>query len=145
MAADALAWLPKRRELSQRYCEEAVAAYEDSTAPDWSFTFKAGSHAALAIARIGMGELEGAAEAMAWVFGLAVPQRTQSSDPVRPAGACGIGPQPLAGGNPELAEKMKVFVGARLSGNVALARLGVAPATSMRARTTAHQLAGAAL
>ena len=124
IAADTLAWLPERRELSQRYCEEAVAAYEDSTAPDWSFTFKAGSHAALAIARIGMGELEGAAEAMAWVFGLAVPQRTSPVVQFVLRVHAALARSPLAGGLPELAEKMKVFVGAHLSGNVALARLG---------------------
>jgi hypothetical protein len=120
MAADALAWLPERREQYRGYCEEAVAAYEDSTAPDWSFTFQAGSHAALAIARIGMGEIEGAAEAMAWVFGLAVPQRSNPVVQFVRRVHAALASSPLAGGHPELAEKMKVFAGARLSDNVAL-------------------------
>jgi hypothetical protein len=114
----ALAWLPEPAELCRRYCEEAVAAYQDSTAPDWSFSFQAGSHAALAIARIGMGELDGASEAMACVFELPVPQRInpviQSVRRVYSVLNC----SPLAGGRPELAEKIKVFAGthpARLS------------------------------
>jgi hypothetical protein len=118
VSADALAWLPEPAELCRRYCEEAVAAYQDSTAPDWSFSFQAGSHAALAIARIGMGELDGASEAMACVFELPVPQRInpviQSVRRVYSVLNC----SPLAGGRPELAEKIKVFAGthpARLS------------------------------
>lgn len=111
MAADALAWLPERRKQYHRLCEEAVAAFADNTVPDWSLTFQAGSHAALAITRIGMGELEGATEAMARVFELAMPQRV---DPViqfvRRVQAA-LTSSPLAGGHCELAEKIKVFAG----------------------------------
>ena len=71
-----------------------------------------------------MGELEGATEAMAWVFGLAVPQRTSPVVQFVLRVHAALARSPLAGGHPELAEKMKVFVGAHLSGNVALARLG---------------------
>jgi hypothetical protein len=111
VTADALAWLPERAKLCRKYSEEAVAAYQDSTAPDWSFSFQAGSHTALAIARIGMGELDGACEAMASVFELPAPQRInpvmQSVRRVYSA----LNSSPLAGGRPELAEKIKVFAG----------------------------------
>jgi hypothetical protein len=111
VTADALAWLPERAKLCRKYCEEAVAAYQDSTAQDWSFSFQAGSHTALAIARIGMGELDGASEAMASVFELPAPQRInpvmQSVWRVYSV----LNSSPLAGGRPELAEKIKVFAG----------------------------------
>jgi hypothetical protein len=111
ISADALAWLPEPAELCRRYCEEAVAAYQDSTAPDWSFAFQAGSHAALAIARIGMGELDGASEALACVFELPVPQRINPViQSVRRVYSV-LNSSPLAGGRPELAEKIKVFAG----------------------------------
>lgn len=111
-AADTLSWLPGRPKLRHKYCEEAAAAYRDTTAPDWSFTYQAGSHAALAIERIGTGELDGAAEAMEWVFELSVPQRIntviQSVRRVHSA----LNSSPLAEGHPELAEKLKLFAGA---------------------------------
>ena len=76
-AADALAWLPELAEFCQRYAEEAIGAYQDASAPDWSFNFQAGSHANLAIARIRRGaEIEGAAEALAPVFEVPANQRT---------------------------------------------------------------------
>ncbi len=75
-AADALAWLPEETELCERYAEQAVDAYGDTSAPDWSFSFAAGSRADLAIARIGQLETEGAAEVLAPVLELPVHQRT---------------------------------------------------------------------
>lgn len=112
--ADALAWLPQQAKLCRRYCEEAVAAYQDSTAPTWSFAFQAGSCASLAIARIGMGELDGAAEAMAGVFELAAPQRinlvTKSVRRVHSV----LSSSPLAGKHPELSEKLRAFADAQL-------------------------------
>ena len=75
-AADALAWLPGQAEICQRVAEEAVQAYQDTSASDWSFSFQAGSHADLAIARIGGAEIEGAAEALTPVLGLPIHQRT---------------------------------------------------------------------
>jgi hypothetical protein len=108
-AADALTWLPGRTKLCRRYCEEAVAAYQDSTAPHWSFAFQAGSCATLAIARIGVGELDGAAEAMAQVFELAAPQRitpvVKSARRVHSV----LSNSPLASSHPELTEKIRVF------------------------------------
>jgi hypothetical protein len=126
--ADALAWLPERRELCLKYCEEAVAAYRDSTAPDWSFAFQAGSHAALAITRIGMGEPDGAAEAMAWVFELAGPQRinpvVQSVRRVKSA----LSASPLAVGHSEFAEKIEAFAGTTAAYQRELTRVGNHPA-----------------
>jgi len=111
IAADALTWLPERVGLCHRYAEEAVAAYQDSTAPDWSFAFQAGSHTALAIVRIRTGELDGAAEAMASVFELAEPQQINPvMQSVRRVHAA-LSSSPLVSGRPELAEKIKVFAG----------------------------------
>lgn len=118
VAADALTWLPERVGLCHRYAEEAVAAYQVSTAPDWSFAFQAGSHTALAIARIHMDELDGAAEAMAPVFQLAAPQQTNPvMQSVRRVHAA-LSSSPLAGRHPELAEKIKVFAGTHHGHNV---------------------------
>ncbi len=75
-AADALAWLPGQAGICRRYAEEAVEAYQDVSAPDWSFSFQAGSRTDLAIARLGNGEVGGAAEALAPVFELPPGQRT---------------------------------------------------------------------
>lgn len=115
VTADALCWLPRRAKLCRRYCEEAVAAYQDTTSPTWSFAFQAASCATLAIARIGMGELDGAAEAMACVFELAAPQRinlvVKSVRRVHSA----LSSSPLAGNHPELAERIRVFADSQLS------------------------------
>jgi hypothetical protein len=47
-----------------------VNAYSDATAPDWAFSDQAGSYADLAIARLGRGELDGAADAITPVLEL---------------------------------------------------------------------------
>jgi hypothetical protein len=120
-AADTMALLSEPTERCRRYCEEAVAAYQDTTAPDWSFVFQAGSHAALAITRIRMGELDGATEAMAWVFGLDAPQRTnlviQSVQRVHSV----LKSSRLAGSCPEFAREIQVFAGDHLTRDVAAA------------------------
>ena len=119
VAADALTWLPRRAKLCRRYCEEAVAAYQDSTAPNWSFAFQAGSCATLAIARIGVGELDGAAEAMAQVFGLAEPQRINLVvKSVRRVHSV-LSNSPLAGNHPELTEKIRVFAASQVRSGAA--------------------------
>jgi hypothetical protein len=74
-AADALAWLPSQAEMAEDYAEQAVDAYRDTGAPDWAFGDQAGSHADLAIARIGQRQLEGAADALAPVLELPAEQR----------------------------------------------------------------------
>jgi hypothetical protein len=74
-AADALAWLPSQAEMAEDYAEQAVDAYRDTSAQDWAFGDQAGSHADLAIARIGQRQLEGAVAALAPVLELPAEQR----------------------------------------------------------------------
>lgn len=74
-SADALAWLPELADDAQAYSERALAEYTDESSPAWAFGDAAGSHAAMAIARIAHGELDGAAEAMSWVLDLPAERR----------------------------------------------------------------------
>jgi hypothetical protein len=74
-AADALAWLPEQISASTEYAEQAVAAYDSPTDPDWAFGDAAGSRASLAIARIHHGQLDGATEIVAPVLDLPPDQR----------------------------------------------------------------------
>ncbi|MFE2879612.1 hypothetical protein ACFXG6_33445 [Streptomyces roseus] len=74
-AAEALSWLPSQSSVANDYATRAVAAYEDSTSPEWAFGDQAGARSALAITRIQMGELEGATEAVSPVLDLAPEQR----------------------------------------------------------------------
>lgn len=77
-AADALTSLPAETNTArtaERYCIQAVEAYQDSSSPDWDFGCQACSQADLAIARLWRGEREGAAEALAPVLELPVGQR----------------------------------------------------------------------
>jgi hypothetical protein len=108
-AADALAWLPEQAVTCQRYAEQAVEAYRDTSIPDWSFSFQAGSHADLAIARISSGELDGAAEALAPVLELPAERRTnpiiRSMQRVNTA----LGSRSLAGGSRTLKEEIQAF------------------------------------
>jgi hypothetical protein len=114
-AADALAWLPRRAEMCHRYSEQAVQAYEETSAQDWSFSFQAGSRADLAIARIGRNELDGAADAMVKVFELDPAQRTnpviQSVRRVHSA----LRGRLHAGCRPELEDKIREFTSLNLS------------------------------
>ncbi|MFB7982983.1 hypothetical protein [Streptomyces vinaceus] len=74
-AAEALSWLPSQSSIANDYATRAVAAYEDSSSPEWAFGDQAGARSALAITRIQMGELEGATEAVTPVLDLAPEQR----------------------------------------------------------------------
>ncbi|MBT8226023.1 MAG: XRE family transcriptional regulator [Dactylosporangium sp.] len=74
-AADALVWLPAEASHAERYSTAAVEAYGDTADPDWAFGDQAGSHTALAIARVAHGEFDGAAEALAPVLALPAEQR----------------------------------------------------------------------
>lgn len=74
-AADALIWLPDESSAAENYARQAVAAYSDPTDPDWAFGDAAGSHTALAIARIGRGEVDGANDALIPVLDLPTEQR----------------------------------------------------------------------
>ncbi|OEJ29629.1 transcriptional regulator [Streptomyces agglomeratus] len=74
-AADALAWLPSEAGAAQGYAARAVEAYADTSDPEWSFGDEAGSRTDLAIARINLGELEGADEAVSPILELAPENR----------------------------------------------------------------------
>jgi hypothetical protein len=73
--ADALAWLPAEARQAQDYATQAVAAYADTTSPEWAFGDAAGSRCDLAVARIALGEIEGAQEAVTPVLELPADQR----------------------------------------------------------------------
>ena len=73
--ADALAWLPTEAEHAQGYAAQAVTAYEDTNSPEWAFGDAAGSRCDLAVARITLGEVEGARDAIAPVLDLPAEQR----------------------------------------------------------------------
>jgi hypothetical protein len=73
--AGALIWLPDESSTAEVYASQAVEQYSDPTGPEWSFAGAAGSQAVLAIARIGSGKIEGAAEALVQVLNLPPEQR----------------------------------------------------------------------
>jgi hypothetical protein len=73
--ADALAWLPAEAGQAQDYATQAVTAYEDTSTPEWAFGDAAGSRCDLAVARIALGEVEGARDAIAPVLELPADQR----------------------------------------------------------------------
>lgn len=74
-AADALIWLPTEAEAAESYSAQAVNAYSDPSRPEWAFSDQAGSHTGLARARIALGDLDGAADAVIPVLGLVPEQR----------------------------------------------------------------------
>jgi hypothetical protein len=73
--ADALAWLPAEAGQAQDYATQAVTAYQDATSPEWAFGDAAGSRCDLAVARIALGEIDGARDAIAPVLELPAEQR----------------------------------------------------------------------
>ncbi len=74
-AADALNWLPTEAGSAEAFSAQAVDAYRDVTRPEWAFGDQAGSHTALALARIAQGDLDGATDAVVPVLGLLPEQR----------------------------------------------------------------------
>ncbi len=74
-AADAIAWLPDHADEAGRFAERACAAYADTESTEWAFGDQAGSQAALCIARVTKGEVEGGADALAPVLRLPAEQR----------------------------------------------------------------------
>lgn len=74
-AADALTVLPEPGAGAADYAQQALDAYADPSAPDWSFSDEAGSASALAIARINDGEISGAADVLRPVLELEPSQR----------------------------------------------------------------------
>ncbi|NGN63870.1 XRE family transcriptional regulator [Streptomyces sp. A7024] len=108
-AADALAWLPSQADAAAHYGEQAVEAYSDTTSPDWAFGDQAGSQTDLAIARISLGELEGAEEAIAPMLDLDPEHRingiVNSAMHVHRA----LSRSPLAAPGSELQERIEMF------------------------------------
>lgn len=77
-SADALTSLPadtNTARIAERYCTQAVEAYQDTSSPDWDFGCQACSHADLAIARIRRGDRDGVDEALSPVLKLPPKQR----------------------------------------------------------------------
>lgn len=74
-AADAFAWLPGESAIAEDYSTQAVEAFSDPTTSDWAFGDQAGAHAALAIARLNRGELEGADAAVGTILKLSPDRR----------------------------------------------------------------------
>jgi hypothetical protein len=74
-AAETLAWLPTEAHAAERYALQAVAAYSDTGAPEWGFGDSAGAATDLAVARVWLGEVEGASDALQPVLALPPEQR----------------------------------------------------------------------
>lgn len=74
-AADALSWIPEEAQRTAEYATRAVEQYDDPTNHDFAFGDAAGSRTSLAIARIGVGDHEGAAAAVGPVLCLPPEQR----------------------------------------------------------------------
>jgi hypothetical protein len=74
-AGDALAWLPSEARQAERYSQEAVTEYSDTSRPEWAFGDQAGSYSNSAIARIQQREIEGATDALTPVLDLPSEQR----------------------------------------------------------------------
>ncbi|WP_370153266.1 hypothetical protein [Streptacidiphilus sp. EB129] len=108
-AAEALAWLPSEVDAAQNYSQQAVIAYADQSNPEWAFGDQAGSHAALAIARIQAGELEGASEALAPVLSLAPENRINGIVACALRVHKALGSSPLAIAGQELQEQIEMF------------------------------------
>jgi tetratricopeptide (TPR) repeat protein len=75
-AADALAWGgATEANDTERFALQALDAYAEAPEQDRSFATEAGTRSALAVARILLGEIDGAAEALTPVLELSPPQR----------------------------------------------------------------------
>jgi hypothetical protein len=108
-AADALTWLPGEVESAARYATEAVAAYRDTSSAEWAFGDQAGSHADLAMARIGGGDLEGAVEAVEPVLELPVDQRMNGIITSMTRVHKALGASPLSTEARDLQERIEMF------------------------------------
>ncbi|WP_433259693.1 hypothetical protein ACQPYK_48895 (plasmid) [Streptosporangium sp. CA-135522] len=74
-AADARVWLPGDEQEADRVASEAITAYNQAGPEERSYSDEAGARADQALARANMGDLDGAAEALAPVLELPVGQR----------------------------------------------------------------------
>lgn len=77
ITARALAVLPELADSAQESAIHAESAYLDQSSPDWDYACLADSRASLALARLSLNELDGAAESLRPVFELAPEQRIQ--------------------------------------------------------------------
>ncbi|MGK5628436.1 hypothetical protein [Streptomyces sp. URMC 123] len=108
-AAEALSWLPSQATVAGDYAARAVVAYEDSSSAEWAFGDQAGSHSALAIARIQLGELEGAEEAVTPVLELAPEQRINGIIHCAQRVHRALRDSPFADAGADLQEKIELF------------------------------------
>lgn len=74
-AGDALSWIGGEAVEAAAYSSQAVEGYGDHQSGEWAFGDQAGAHANLAIARLTLGEPEGAREAISPVLALPPSQR----------------------------------------------------------------------
>ncbi|WP_326829263.1 hypothetical protein OIE13_34295 [Streptosporangium sp. NBC_01810] len=74
-AADARVWIPGQESAADRVAGEAVTAYSNAAPEERSYGDEAGAGADQALARVNMGDLEGAAEVLRPVLELPVDQR----------------------------------------------------------------------
>jgi hypothetical protein len=108
-AADTLAWLPAHAAPAEDYSAQAVTAYQDTTGSEWAFGDQAGSHADLAIARVALGELDGAVEAIDAVLELPVEQRNHGIVVSVRRLSNAVLRSPLSAESRELQERIEVF------------------------------------
>ncbi|WP_216678623.1 hypothetical protein [Streptomyces sp. MNP-20] len=108
-AAEALSWLPSQSATATDYAQQAVGAYEDASSPEWAFGDQAGSRSALAITRIQMGELEGAAEAVSPVLELMPEQRINGIITCTQRVHRALRDSPLAEAGSDLQEQIEIF------------------------------------
>lgn len=73
--ADATVWLPGAERAAAEAAREAIDAYEEADEEEQSYSDEAGARADLALARVHLGDLDGAAEALSDVLDLPVDQR----------------------------------------------------------------------
>jgi hypothetical protein len=73
--ADALAWLPEQRRTAEERAITAVQEYESSPQAERSFGDESGARTDLAVARVRLGDTEGAREALTPVLELPISQR----------------------------------------------------------------------
>jgi len=73
--ADATTWLPGEQQRAEREAADAVSAYEQADQAERSYVNEALARADLALARAGLGELDGARDALVPVLDLSPARR----------------------------------------------------------------------
>ncbi|MEV4365977.1 hypothetical protein AB0J71_02830 [Nonomuraea sp. NPDC049637] len=85
-AADAKVWLPGEEHDAAAAAQEAISAYEEADEAEQSCSDEAGARADLALVRIHLHDLDGAADALGDVLG--VPPEYGRNGPVRCQNSC---------------------------------------------------------